>query len=255
MVFVVMEIIGFFLGLVGILASLICTVLPFWEVSADIDTLKSFGKMRGLWMECTPKVNGVFACKPYDAILHLAIYVQVSRALMVISLALSTLGLAFAVFGMKCTICLKGPGALKRNLAGVAGCFFLAAGLMTLVPVSWTAKNVISAFHVHDTPAAAKLELGDCIYLGIFAALASIMGGSLLVVSFCKCRDCGGRDDCSPYRLTYYPRAAGDIVVPLVQHPPVLQMGRCGVIDGAQTLTQSCSESDKGVKPMGSAYV
>ncbi|XP_077597222.1 claudin-7-like [Stigmatopora nigra] len=253
---IVLELSGFFLSLMGLVASLICTVLPFWEVSVmDNKTLKSFSRMRGLWMECIPMVDGLFTCKAFGAILDLPNYVQVSRILMVISLALSTFGLVLAVIGMKCTVWMQGFKSSKRRMVGSAGCFVLVAGFLTLVSVSWSAHRVISTYFTPRRPGVLKLELGECIYLGIFAELASIMGGSLLVSSFCQWKECRGRRDDFPYVVTNYPHVTKD-VVPLAYPSHVQQMESPVRIERAETLPRSSVWSYKAVKPtIESIYV
>uniref|UniRef100_A0A3Q2XRV0 Claudin 2 n=1 Tax=Hippocampus comes TaxID=109280 RepID=A0A3Q2XRV0_HIPCM len=163
-----LELVGFFLGLLGLLGSLVSTALPFWENTAHVGSniVTASGSVKGLWMECVHQSTGAFQCETYNSILALSSDLQASRALMVVSLVLSTLGLAIAVLGMQCTVCLEGSGELKKRVAGVGGCFFLAAGFMTLVPVSWTTNKVIQNFYSPSVPATLKFELGDCLYLG-----------------------------------------------------------------------------------------
>ncbi|XP_077402265.1 uncharacterized protein LOC144035972 isoform X2 [Vanacampus margaritifer] len=178
-----------------------------------------------------------------------------SRALMVISLVLSTLGLAIAVLGMQCTVCLESSGELKKRVAGVGGCFFCVAGFMTLVPVSWTTNNVIQNFYSPSVPATLKFELGDCLYLGIVSAVLSMLGGGMLALSFCEGHEGEGHRG-RRYRGGGYPYPVGGGSVPVVRNPATMQMGGIGVNSRGHTLVRSGSGSSGGVhvKPLAAGY-
>ncbi|XP_061558646.1 claudin-9-like [Phycodurus eques] len=252
-----LELIGFFLGMLGLLGSLVSTVLPFWENTAHIGSniVTASGSMKGLWMECVHQSTGALYCETYNSILALSSDLQASRALMVISLVLSTLGLVIAVLGMQCTVCLEGSGELKKRVAGVGGCFFLSAGFMTLVPVSWTTNKVIQNFYSPTVPATLKFELGDCLYLGMVSALLSMVGGGMLAVSLCE-----GKEGEGNRRRRYggggYPYPVGSGGVPVVRNPTTLQMGGISANSRGQTLIRSGSGSSGGVhvKPVAAGY-
>ncbi|KAM9781085.1 claudin-2 [Syngnathus typhle] len=258
-----LELMGFFLGLLGLLGSLVSTVLPFWENTAHIGSniVTASGSTKGLWMECVHQSTGAFQCETYNSILALSSDLQTSRALMVVSLVLSTLGLAVAVLGMQCTVCLEGSGELKKRVAGVGGCFFLVAGFMTLVPVSWSTNRVIRNFYNPSVPATLKFELGDCLYLGIVSAVLSMLGGSMLAMSFCEGQDDrGGRHRMGrPYGGGGYPYPVAGGAAPQPP-PPVgatsLQMGGLSVNNKGRTLVHSGSGSSGGVhvKPLTAGY-
>ncbi|XP_051903644.1 claudin-9-like [Hippocampus zosterae] len=238
-----LELVGFFLGLLGLLGSLVSTVLPYWENTAHIGSniVTASGSMKGLWMECVHQSTGAFQCETYNSILALSSDLQASRALMVVSLVLSTLGLAIAVLGMQCTVCLEGSGELKKRVAGVGGCFFLTAGFMTLIPVSWTTNKVIQNFYSPNVPTNLKFELGDCLYLGVVSAVLSMLGGGMLAVSFCEGHEGGGHRG-RWYGGGGYPYPGGGGAAPVVRNPTSLQMDRRG-----HTLIQSGSGSSAGV--------
>ncbi|KAI3373315.1 hypothetical protein L3Q82_006614 [Scortum barcoo] len=134
-----LELMGFFLGLLGMLGTLVATVLPYWQISAHIGSniVTAVANMRGLWMECVYQSTGAFQCETYNSMLALPSDLQASRALMVISLVLSVLAIALSVLGMQCTICLDSAGAVKNRVAGAGGSLFLAAGFLALIPVAW----------------------------------------------------------------------------------------------------------------------
>ncbi|CAF92811.1 unnamed protein product, partial [Tetraodon nigroviridis] len=180
-----LELLGFFLGLLGLLGTTVSTVLPYWQISAHIGSniVTAVANMRGLWMECVYQSTGAFQCETYNSMLALPADMQASRALMVVSLVLSFLAVALAVLGMQCTVCLGGSGAAKSRVAGVGGACFLTAGFLALVPVAWTTHEVVQTFYRPDLPSSMKFELGECLYVGLAAALLSMLGGALLCAS------------------------------------------------------------------------
>ncbi|XP_051903645.1 claudin-9-like [Hippocampus zosterae] len=243
-----LELLGFFLGLIGLLGTLVTTVLPYWEVSVDIKFPEALDtNMNGLWMNCFNKMNGAIMCHMHKAFLMLPYDVQVSRVLMLGSLGLSLAGLLVAVVGMQCTVWLERSLVLKRRVAGVSGCFLLVAGVASLVPVSMRANNVIRNFNmVHST---IKYVPGSCLYLGMTSAVVSIIGGGMLAVSFYEGQECGGRRGA----YTYKGDGSGDIPLAVARNTGTLQMG---VNSRGQTLVRSGTGSYAGVhgKAGGSAY-
>ena len=91
-----LELMGFFLGLLGMLGTLVATVLPYWRTSAHIGSniVTAVGNMKGLWMECVYQSTGTFQCETYNSMLALPSDLQASRALMVMSVVLSILAVA-----------------------------------------------------------------------------------------------------------------------------------------------------------------
>uniref|UniRef100_A0A667ZDM5 Claudin n=1 Tax=Myripristis murdjan TaxID=586833 RepID=A0A667ZDM5_9TELE len=164
-----LELMGFFLGLLGMLGTLVATVLPYWRTSAHIGSniVTAVANMKGLWMECVYQSTGAFQCETYNSMLALSSDLQASRALMVISLVLSVFAIAMAALGMQCTVCLEGTGSAKSRVAGAAGGLFVTAGFLALIPVSWTTHEVVQTFYRPNIPSSMKFELGECLYVGV----------------------------------------------------------------------------------------
>ena len=187
-----LELMGFFLGLLGMLGTLVATVLPYWRTSAHIGSniVTAVGNTKGLWMECVYQSTGTFQCETYNSMLALPSDLQASRALMVMSVVLSVLAVATTTPGMQCTVCLDGSSA-KTRVAGAGGVLFLTAGFLALIPVSWTTHEVVQTFYQPGLPASMKFELGESLYIGLASSLLSMLGGGLLCVSFCEEREVG----------------------------------------------------------------
>lgn len=248
-----LELMGFFLGLFGMLGTLVATVLPYWQISAHIGSniVTAVANMRGLWMECVYQSTGAFQCETYNSMLALPTDLQASRALMVISLVLSGLAVAVAVLGMQCTLCLEGSGAVKSRVAGTGGGLFLAAGFLSLIPVSWTTHEVVQTFYQPNLPASMKFELGECLYVGLASALISMLGGGMLCISCCEEQDGGrGRRHGGGYP---YPVGGGTLgpgirTASQTYRNPTLQVGGINTAGRGHTPFRSGSGSS-GVSP------
>ncbi|CAG5870482.1 unnamed protein product [Menidia menidia] len=190
-----LELMGFFLGIFGMLGTLVATVLPYWKISAHIGSniVTAVANMRGLWMECVYQSTGAFQCETYNSMLALPSDLQASRALMVMSLVVSILAVAMAALGMQCTLCLEGSGPVKGRVAGTSGGLFVGAGFLALIPVAWTTHEVVRTFYHTNIPSSMKFEIGECLYLGLASAIISMLGGGLLCTSCCEDQSGRGR--------------------------------------------------------------
>ncbi|NWI51296.1 CLD14 protein, partial [Calyptomena viridis] len=175
------ELLGFSLSLLGLIGTLIATILPHWWRSAHVgaNIITAVAYMKGLWMECVWHSTGIYQCQPHLSQLALPPDLRAARAMMVVSCILSVLASGMAVVGMKCTRCAKGSPA-KASIAASAGIVFVAAGLVCLVPVSWSTNDVVRDFYNPVLPGGMKYEIGEALYLGFASAALTILGGALL---------------------------------------------------------------------------
>ncbi|MCI4386350.1 hypothetical protein PGIGA_G00061270 [Pangasianodon gigas] len=178
------ELMGFFLGILGMIGNLVATLLPYWEISAHIGSniVTAVTNMKGLWMACVHQSTGAFQCETYNTILGLSTDLQVARAMMVISVIFSVLACVVSSVGMQCTVCMDGASE-KAKVAGAGGCLFLTAGLLSLIPISWKTNEVVQTFYQYNLPDSLKFEIGDCLYVGIASSITSLLGGGLLSMS------------------------------------------------------------------------
>ncbi|NWT59820.1 CLD14 protein, partial [Erythrocercus mccallii] len=207
-----LELLGFSLSLLGLVGTLIATILPHWWRSAHVgaNIIMAVAYVKGLWMECVWHSTGVYQCQPHRSQLALPAQLRAARAMMVISCLLALLAAGAAVVGMRCTRCAEGSPA-KASVAGSGGIGFVAAGLLCLVPVAWSTSDVVTDFYNPALPAGVKYEIGQALYLGFFSSALTMLGGALL------CASCLG--SAAPFR----PRA-GDLPssrsVPKDNHAP-----------------------------------
>lgn len=167
------------LGLLGLVGAIVCCAVPRWKVTSftgnNIVTAQS--NQEGLWMMCVTQSTGQQQCKKYDSLLVLAADLQTARAMIIISCMLCSLGLLVLFAGADFTTCVEDEDT-KAKISLVAGVGLMVGGLLVIIPVSWSAHNIVRDFN--DPRVMRKLEMGMCIFLGWAAGVLLILAGGLL---------------------------------------------------------------------------
>ena len=180
-----LQFLGIFLAALGFIGDIITCALPMWKVSAfigsNIVTAQTYWE--GLWMICVKQSTGQLQCKMYNSMLILPADHQAARALMIISLLVAVMGLLLATAGGQCTNCIDDEAA-KIKVGIVAGVFFIVAGVLCLIPVSWSANEIIRNFYNPILMSGQKRELGASLFVGWVSAGLLLIGGALLC---CQC--------------------------------------------------------------------
>ncbi|KAM6156720.1 claudin-4 [Erethizon dorsatum] len=192
-----LQVLGISLAVLGWLGTILSCALPMWRVSAFIGSniVTAQTSWEGLWMNCVVQSTGQMQCKVYDSLLALPQDLQAARALMVISIIVAALGMLLSVVGGKCTNCLEDETTKAKTMI-VAGVVFLLAGILVMVPVCWTANNIIRDFYNPLVASGQKREMGASLYIGWAASGLLLLGGALL------CCNCPPRSD-KPYSAKY----------------------------------------------------
>lgn len=192
-----LQVMGIALAVLGWLGSMLACAMPMWRVTAFIGSniVTSQVIWEGLWMNCVVQSTGQMQCKVYDSLLALPQDLQAARALTIICIIVAALGVLLSVVGGKCTNCVEDETAKAKTMI-VAGVVFLLAGLLVMVPVSWTAHNVIRDFYNPLVASGQKREMGASLYIGWAASGLLLLGGALL------CCNCPPRAD-KPYSAKY----------------------------------------------------
>ncbi|XP_026150424.1 claudin-14 [Mastacembelus armatus] len=177
----VVQLFGFIFGMMGLVGTVVATLLPQWRSTAYVGSniITATTHMKGLWMECVWHSTGIYQCELYRSLLALPHDLQAARALMVLSCITSVLASLVSVTGMKCTRFAQGS-LIKSLLAQSGGICFICAGLLCLVTVSWTTSSVLMDFYNPFLPIGLKYELGLAVYLGYGAACSSMAGGLVM---------------------------------------------------------------------------
>ena len=180
-----LQILGIALAIIGWIGDIIICALPMWKVTAfignNIVTAQIFWE--GLWMNCVLQSTGQMQCKVYDSMLALPQDLQAARALVVISILVAVIGILLSIAGGKCTNCINDEAA-KSKVATASGVFFQVAGILCLIPVSWSANTVIRDFYNPLLTDWQRRERGASLFIGWGSAGLMLIGGALLC---CQC--------------------------------------------------------------------
>ncbi|XP_023685105.1 claudin-7-B [Paramormyrops kingsleyae] len=180
-----LQLLGFALALLGVIGLIIGTILPQWKMSAYVgdNIITAVAMYQGLWMSCAFQSTGQMQCKVYDSMLQLDGALQATRALMVVGILLSVVGLGAAAMGMKCTNCGGDDKIRKGRIAMTGGIIILLGALAAVVACSWFANNIIKDFYNPFTPVNTKYEFGAAIFVAWAGAFLDLLGGGMLAAS------------------------------------------------------------------------
>ncbi|XP_022595032.1 claudin-4-like [Seriola lalandi dorsalis] len=169
------------IGVLGLVGAIVCCVVPRWKVSSftGSNIVIAQSSQEGLWMTCVVQSTGQQQCKKYESLLVLSSDLQAARAMTIISCMLSGLSLLILFCGADFTTCIQNEDA-KPKISLVAGVGLLLAGLLAIIPVSWSAHIVVRDFNNPLVPASQKRELGACIFVGWAAGVLLLLAGGLL---------------------------------------------------------------------------
>lgn len=189
---------GFVLGIIGFVGTIIICGLPMWKVTAFIGANIVTAQIiwEGLWMDCVMQSTGQMQCKIYDSLLALPQDLQAARALVVIAIIVSAVAIILGIAGGKCTNFVEEPRA-KAKVAIASGAVFICAGVCVLIPVCWSANEIIVDFYNPTLINAQRREIGAALYIGWGTAAVLILGGALL------CSSCPPNDHSPEYPVKY----------------------------------------------------
>lgn len=180
------QIVGLCLAIIGFLGTILICGLPMWKVTAfvgsNIVTSQVFWE--GLWMNCVIQSTGQSQCKAYDSILALPQDLQASRALICASIGVSVVAIGLTVVGARCTNFFDYDRMTKSNVGLAGGVVFIIAGLLCIIPVSWSAHSIITGFYNPLATESRRGELGASIYVGWASGALLVIGGSVLCTTY-----------------------------------------------------------------------
>ncbi|XP_004685734.1 PREDICTED: claudin-2 [Condylura cristata] len=193
-----LQLIGYILGLLGLLGTLVAMLLPSWRTSSYVGAsiVTAVGFSKGLWMECATHSTGITQCDIYSTLLGLPSDIQAAQAMMVTSSAISSLACIISVVGMRCTVFCQ-DSQVKDKVAVVGGGLFFLGGLLGFIPVAWNLHGILRDFYSPLVPDSMKFEIGEALYLGIISSLFSLIAGIILCFS---CPSQGNRSSYDAYQ-------------------------------------------------------
>ncbi|XP_033953608.2 claudin-3-like [Pseudochaenichthys georgianus] len=175
-----LEILGMILAVAGWLGVMVTCGLPMWRVAAFIGQNIVISQViwEGLWMNCSVQSTGQMHCRVHESMLGLSVDLQAARALVIVSMVLSIVGIGLSVAGAKCTNCSRDVSS-KPRLMVAAGVTFVVAGLLLLVAVSWTANAIVLGFYDPMLEETGKRDLFSIGRVGL-----EILGVGLAVLGW-----------------------------------------------------------------------
>ncbi|XP_012595244.2 claudin-23 [Microcebus murinus] len=188
---------GMVLAPCGLLLNLTSTLAPGWRlVKGFLDQPVDVVLYQGLWDMCREQSSRERECgQPDEWSYFEAQPVRVARGLMVTSLATTALGLLLATLGVRCW-----RDEPHFALAGVSGVVLFAAGLLSLIPVSWY-NHFLQDRTVLPAPASpVTAQVSYSLVLGYLGSCLLLLGGFSLALSFAPwCEEhCRRRRKASP---------------------------------------------------------
>uniref|UniRef100_UPI0037E90202 claudin-4-like n=1 Tax=Semicossyphus pulcher TaxID=241346 RepID=UPI0037E90202 len=179
------QLVGVCLAIVGFLGTILVCGLPAWKVTAfigaNIVTAQVFWE--GLWMNCVIQSTGHSQCKAYDSVLALPQELQASRALICVSIAVSVVAIGLTVVGARCTNFFRDDWRYKGHIGLAGGVVFIVAGVLCIIPVSWSAHGIITGFF-NPVVEGRRGELGASIYVGWASGALLVIGGGVLCSTY-----------------------------------------------------------------------
>ncbi|AWP10914.1 putative claudin-1-like [Scophthalmus maximus] len=173
-----MQLLGFFLSLLGVSATVAATFMVEWKRQAQGKTHRIY---EGLWMSCSG--NERTTCELYESLLKLPTEVQATRAVMLLSVFLSAVALMVSTVGMKCTRFMDDKSESKSTTAMIGGIMFMVSGLVTVVITSWYVDTIVKTFHTSNK--LQSFEFGRAVFVSWAGGVLTMAGGAFL-----SCRRC-----------------------------------------------------------------
>uniref|UniRef100_G3P6R4 Uncharacterized protein n=1 Tax=Gasterosteus aculeatus aculeatus TaxID=481459 RepID=G3P6R4_GASAC len=146
-----LQLLGFFLSLAGLAATVGATLMVEWKKQFQGETHRIF---EGLWMSCSG--NERTTCEFHQYLLKLPTEVQATRAVMMLSIFLSAVALLVSPVGMKCTRFMDGNEESKSTTAMVGGIMLMVAALSSVTRCSSAGPAASSRW-----PAVLSWAAGD----------------------------------------------------------------------------------------------
>ncbi|KAM7387873.1 hypothetical protein PAMP_024084 [Pampus punctatissimus] len=173
-----LQLLGFFLSLVGLAATVAATFMVQWklEQQGQLNTI-----YEGLWMSCSG--NERSTCESHESLLKLPDEIQATRVVMPLCIFLSTIALIVSILGMKCTRFMDGKAESKSTTAMIGGIMFIISGLMSFIITSLYVKMIVQNFK--ESHHQQSVEFGMAVFVSWAGGLLTAAGGSFL-----SCRRC-----------------------------------------------------------------
>ncbi|KAJ7416451.1 Claudin-4 [Willisornis vidua] len=172
---------GLVMCLVGWLGSILTCALPMWKVTTVISSSLAAAQVcsQGLWMSCAYDNSGQMQCRGYDSLMEVTSDLLSARMMVVTSLFVAFAAFLIFLSSGDFTRCRDDNGS-QNKFTLVSGALLFMAGILIIVPVSWTANNVASNFYNPIGSDALRREMGASLYIGWVSSFLLLFGGIIL---------------------------------------------------------------------------
>ncbi|XDV22240.1 hypothetical protein PO909_027181 [Leuciscus waleckii] len=177
-----LQLFGYIMSITGLCGLILGTFTNEWKVIGhDNDKTVFFDEYEGLWMECKISTSSVVQCTSFNSLLYQAFEIRLARVMMIISIAISSLGALVAIFGLRCTRCLDENKQSKDRAAFAGGILSVCSGLSALGITSWFMYGIVDDFFQKDNQ--NRYVIGRSLIGAFVASLLCLFGGVFL----CAC--------------------------------------------------------------------
>ncbi|XP_075449155.1 claudin-8-like [Ascaphus truei] len=190
MAYFIVQILGIVLGAIGTILTIVVTSMSQWRVSYMVEGNalncdkridgQWLSRWDGLWLTCVTKNHNNMHCTSYDSLLSITTDLKAGRVLMAFAVVIAIISLIVAIVGLLCARCHRGEERGRNCLLLTAGIGFIIAGILVLIPVSWTASNIIREINNPMCKTIQRQEIGEAIFLGWPTVLFLLIAGAIL---------------------------------------------------------------------------
>ena len=175
------QLLALVVALIGFLGTVLTCALPIWKVTAYVsgNIVTAQVLWEGLWVNCLLHSTGHRQCKAYDSLLAVPEDLQAARAPMCISIAVGVAAIFLSMLGARCTNSYRNENITKALMVPLVGIVFMAAGVLCIATVSWSAHVTITGFYNPLATEGRRGELGAAICVGWVSGFLFLGGGML----------------------------------------------------------------------------
>ncbi|OCT93848.1 claudin-8 [Xenopus laevis] len=194
MAHLVVQIIGFLCGCIGMILAWVITFMPQWRVSVILENDGSqnfrldgqwISRFDGLWSTCVNQVQNAQQCKSYDSVISVSTDIKAGRVLMSFAVILSFLACLFSFIGLVLTRFQNKYG--KHCLILTSGILYIISIVLMVIPVIWVTANIVCQACEPYCKGGFRIELGEALFLA-WPAIGFLLVGGIMLCWACPSR-------------------------------------------------------------------
>ncbi|CAK8695038.1 unnamed protein product [Clavelina lepadiformis] len=182
------QIVGYLVGLLAWLGSILIIFLPDWKHGiVRNDSLTGTVIMQGLWHTCTIKEIGSVECIHYGVLnLEASYVVRGCRTIGILAFIFATLGVTLTPLGLTCTS-IGGAMITKWRIIKLSAVLFGLCGVLVGSGVTWFANSMYT--DATDQQMASYFDdfapvYGNALYIGWSACVSGLLSAVLLGIGW-----------------------------------------------------------------------